>query len=32
MIQILLDKEANVNAQGEDYNNALQAALYRDYN
>ena len=29
MVQILLDKGADVNAQGGEYGNALQAALYR---
>ena len=31
MVQMLLDKGAKVNAQGGDYNNALQAALYEGH-
>ena len=31
-MQMLLDKEANINAQGGRYDNALQIALYGGYN
>ena len=32
MVQLLLDKEANINAQGGIYGNALQTASTGDYN
>ena len=31
-MQILLDKEVDINAESEEYNNALQIASVRDYN
>ena len=31
MVQLLLDKDADVNAEGGEYGSALQAALSKDY-